>query len=132
MFKLLAVAVVTLGVNIAFGQLAYMRGFKNLGDDSYLLTLKDPVEAIHRYNYVLDMNGMDTTKVYDITKNPIDFGFFKKDPNSDKVIMCFFLKKNGKYDLLFGEIEDENTYFFDVVDENGEVTELKYVKEWKY
>ena len=129
MFKLLAVAVVTLGVNIAFGQLAYMRGFKNLGDDSYLLTLKDPVEAIHRYNYVLDMNGMDTTKVYDITKNPIDFGFFKKDPNSDKVIMCFFLKKNGKYDLLFGEIEDENTYFFDVVDENGEVTELKYVKE---
>lgn len=129
MFKLLAVAVVTLGVNIAFGQLAYMRGFKNLGDDSYLLTLKDPVEAIHRYNYVLDMNGMDTTKVYDITKNPIDFGFYKKDPNSDKVIMCFFLKKNGKYDLLFGEIEDENTYFFDVVDENGEVTELKYVKE---
>jgi hypothetical protein len=129
MFKLLAAAVVTLGVNIAFGQLAYMRGFKNLGDDSYLLTLKDPVEAIHRYNYVLDMNGMDTTKVYDITKNPIDFGFFKKDPNSDKVIMCFFLKKNGKYDLLFGEIEDENTYFFDVVDENGEVTELKYVKE---
>lgn len=129
MFKLLAVAVVTLGVNIAFGQLAYMRGFKNLGDDSYLLTLKDPVEAIHRYNYVLDMNGMDTTKVYDITKNPIDFGFYKKDPNSNKVIMCFFLKKNGKYDLLFGEIEDENTYFFDVVDENGEVTELKYVKE---
>lgn len=129
MFKLLAVVVVTLGVNIAFGQLAYMRGFKNLGDDSYLLTLKDPVEAIHRYNYVLDMNGMDTTKVYDITKNPIDFGFYKKDPNSNKVIMCFFLKKNGKYDLLFGEIEDENTYFFDVVDENGEVTELKYVKE---
>ena len=129
MFKLLAAAVVTLGVNIAFGQLAYMRGFKNLGDDSYLLTLKDPVEAIHRYNYVLDMNGMDTSKVYDITKNPIDFGFFKKDPNSDKIIMCFFLKKNGKYDLLFGEIEDENTYFFDVVDENGEVTELKYVKE---
>lgn len=129
MFKLLAVVMVTLGVNIAFGQLAYMRGFKNLGDDSYLLTLKDPVEAIHRYNYVLDMNGMDTTKVYDITKNPIDFGFYKKDPNSNKVIMCFFLKKNGKYDLLFGEIEDENTYFFDVVDENGEVTELKYVKE---
>jgi hypothetical protein len=112
-----------------FAQLSHMRGFKNLGDDSYLLTLKDPVEAIHRYNYVLDMNGMDTTKVYDITKNPIDFGFFKKDPNSDKVIMCFFLKKDGKYDLLFGEIPDENTYFFDVVDENGEVTELKYIKE---
>jgi hypothetical protein len=31
--------------------------------------------------------------------------------------------------LLFGEIEDEDTYFFDVVDENGEVTELKYIKE---
>lgn len=112
-----------------FGQLSHMRGFKNLGDDSYLLTLKDPIEAIHKYNYVLDMNGMDTTKVYDITKNPIDFGFYKKDPNSDKVIMCFFLRKNGKYDLLFGEIPDENTYFFDVVDENGEVTELKYIKE---
>jgi hypothetical protein len=117
------------GSTSIFGQLSHMRGFKNLGDDSYLLTVKDPVEAIHRYNYVLDMNGMDTSKVYDITKNPIDFGFYKKDPDSDKVIMCFFLRKNGKYDLLFGEIEDENTYFFDVVDENGEVTELKYIKE---
>ena len=117
------------GSTSIFGQLSHMRGFKNLGDDSYLLTVKDPVEAIHRYNYVLDMNGMDTSKVYDITKNPIDFGFYKKDPDSDKVIMCFFLRKNGKYDLLFGEIPDENTYFFDVVDENGEVTELKYIKE---
>jgi hypothetical protein len=106
-----------------------MRGFKKLDDNAYLLTLKDPVEAIHKYNYVLDMNGMDTTKVYDITKNPIDFGFYKKDPNSDKIIMCFFLRKDNKYDLLFGEIEDEDTYFFDVVDENGEVTELKYIKE---
>ena len=118
-----------LGSTTIFGQLSHMRGFKNLGDDSYLLTLKDPIEAIHKYNYVLDMNGMDTTKVYDITKNPIDFGFYKKDPDSDKVIMCFFLRKNGKYDLLFGEIPDENTYFFDVIDENGEVTELKYIKE---
>ena len=117
------------GSTSLFGQLSHMRGFKNLGDDSYLLTVKDPAEAIHRYNYVLDMNGMDTTTVYDITKNPIDFGFYKKDPDSDRVIMCFFLKKNGKYDLLFGEIPDENTYFFDVVDENGEVTELKYIKE---
>ena len=117
------------GSTSIFGQLSHMRGFKNLGDDSYLLTVKDPVEAIHRYNYVLDMNGMDTSKVYDITKNPIDFGFYKKDPDSDKVIMCFFLRKNGKYDLLFGEIPDENTYFFDVIDENGEVTELKYIKE---
>jgi len=117
------------GSTSIFGQLSHMRGFKNLGDDSYLLTVKDPVEAIHRYNYVLDMNGMDTSKVYDITKNPIDFGFYKKDPDSDKVIMCFFLRKNGKYDLLFGEIPDENTYFFDVVDENGDVTELKYIKE---
>lgn len=114
---------------ITFGQLAYMRGFKKLDDNSYLLTLKDPVEAIHKYNYVLDMNGMDTTTVYDITKNPVDFGFFKKDPNSDKIIMCFFLRKDNKYDLLFGEIEDEDTYFFDVIDENGEVTELKYIKE---
>ena len=118
-----------IGSTSLFGQLSHMRGFRNLGDDSYLLTVKDPVEAIHRYNYVLDMNGMDTSKVYDITKNPIDFGFYKKDPNSDKVIMCFFLRKDGKYDLLFGEIPDENTYFFDVIDENGEVTELKYIKE---
>jgi hypothetical protein len=128
MKKLILITVLFCSTSM-FAQLSHMRGFKNLGDDSYLLTFKDPVEAIHKYNYVLDMNGMDTTKVYDITKNPIDFGFYKKDPNSDKIIMCFFLKKNGKYDLLFGEIPDENTYFFDVVDENGEVTELKYIKE---
>jgi len=127
--KNLIIFIFMLSCSTLFGQLAYMRGFKKLDDNAYLLTLKDPVEAIHKYNYVLNMNGMDTTTVYDITKNPIDFGFFKKDPNSDKIIMCFFLRKDNKYDLLFGEIEDEDTYFFDVVDENGEVTELKYIKE---
>jgi hypothetical protein len=105
-----------------------MRGFEKLEDGSYLLTFKNPLEAIHKYNYVLDMNGADTTKSYDITKNPIDFGFFKKDENSDKVIMCFFLRRDNEYDLLFGEIPDEDTYLFDVVDENGVVTELKYIK----
>lgn len=126
MYKFL-VATVALGVNVAFGQLQGMRGFKKLADDSYVLTIKDPIEAIHRYNYVLDQNGADTTKVYDITKNPVDFGFFKKD--NGMVTVCFLLRKNGKYDLLFGEIEDENTVFFDVIDENGEATTLLYEKE---
>lgn len=127
MYKLLAVVMLTLGVNITFGQLSGLKGFKNLGDDSYLLTIKDPIQAIHRYNYVLDMNGADTNKVYDITKNPVDFGFFKNP--SGKVTVCFFLRKDGKYDLLFGEIEDENTYFFDIIDEKGEVVGLTYEKE---
>lgn len=113
----------------AFGQLSYMRGFKKLDDNSYVLTIKDPVEAIHKYNDILDKNGADTNKVYDITKNPVDFGFFKKDPNNDKVVVCFLLRKDGKYDLLFGEIEDENTYFFDIIDEKGEVVGLTYEKE---
>ncbi len=117
-----------LSTSTVFGQLSHMRGFKKLEDGSYLLTIKNPVEAIHKYNYVLDMNGADTSKVYDITKNPIDFGFFKKDENSDKVIMCFLLRHENKYDLLFGEILDEDTFLFDVIDENGEVVGLSYEK----
>ena len=126
--KNLIIFIFMLSCSTLFGQLGYMRGFEKLEDGSYLLTFKNPLEAIHKYNYVLDMNGADTTKSYDITKNPIDFGFFKKDENSDKVIMCFFLRRDNEYDLLFGEIPDEDTYLFDVVDENGVVTELKYIK----
>lgn len=124
----LVLAVLLLGSTTAFGQLSHMRGFKQLEDGSYLLTIKNPIEAIHKYNYVLDMNGADTSKVYDITKNPIDFGFYKKDENSDKVIMCLLLRHDNKYDLLFGEIEDKSTYLFDVIDENGEVIGLTYEK----
>lgn len=126
--KNLIIFIFMLSCSTLFGQLAYMRGFQKLEDGSYLLTTKDSLEAIHKYNYVLDMNGADTSKTYDLTKNPIDFGFFKKDENSDKVIMCFFLRRENEYDLLFGEIPDKNTYFFDVIDENGDILELKYEK----
>ena len=128
MRKLFTSAMLLCGT-ITFGQMTNMQGFKKLDDNSYVLTIKDPVEAIHKYNDILDKNGADTNKVYDITKNPVDFGFFKKDQNSDKLIVCFLLRKDGKYDLLFGEIEDENTYFFDIIDEKGEVVGLTYEKE---
>lgn len=128
MKKLITSAMLLCGT-ITFGQMTNMQGFKKLDDNSYVITIKDPVEAIHKYNYVLDKNGADTNKVYDITKNPVDFGFFKKDSSSNIVTVCFFLHNKGKYDLLFGEIEDENTYFFDVIDEKGEVIGLTYEKE---
>lgn len=121
----------TLSVNLAFGQLGYMRDFKMNSDGLYEMTFKDVREAIHKYNYVLDMNGSDTNAVvYNVTKNPIDFGFFSNDPNSDYVVVSIFLRESNKYKLMFGYIDGStDKYFFDVVDQDGIETTLVYRKK---
>jgi hypothetical protein len=94
------------------------------------MSFKDPIKAIYKYNYVLDKNGSDTNEVvYDITKNPIDFGFFSNDPNSDNIIVSIFLRENNKYKIMFGEIDgNDDKYFFEVIDQNGVITDLYYRK----
>jgi hypothetical protein len=124
----LAVAILALSANMAFGQLGYMRDFKKNSDGYYEMTFKDVKEAIHKYNYVLDMNGSDTSSVvYNVTKNPIDFGFFGNDPNSDSVIVSIFLRDGNRYKIMFAEIDgSSDKYFFDVVDQDGIETSLTY------
>jgi hypothetical protein len=124
----LAVVILALSANIAFGQLGYMRDFKKNSDGYYEMTFKDVKEAIHKYNYVLDMNGSDTSSVvYNVTKNPIDFGFFGNDPNSDSVIVSIFLRDGNRYKIMFAEIDgSSDKYFFDVVDQDGIETSLTY------
>jgi len=121
----------TLSVNLAFGQLDYIHDFKMNSYGFYEMTFKDVREAIHKYNYVLDKNGSDTNDVvYNVTKNPIDFGFFSNDPNSDFVVVSMFLREGNKYKLMFNYIDGScDKYFFDVVDQDGIETTLVYRKK---
>jgi hypothetical protein len=115
---------------ISFSQLDYVNDLKKNEYGLYEMSFKDPIKAIYKYNYVLDKNGSDTNEVvYDITKNPIDFGFFSNDPNSDNIIVSIFLRENNKYKIMFGEIDgNDDKYFFEVIDQNGVITDLYYRK----
>ena len=117
----------------SFAQLDYVKDFKKNEYGLYELSFKDPIQAIHKYNNVLDKNGSDTLNVvYNITKNPIDFGFFSNDENSDNIIVSVFLRENNKYKIMFGEIDGTiDKYFFEVTDQNGVVTDLYYRKNKK-
>jgi hypothetical protein len=75
---------------------------------------------------VLDKNGSDTIGVvYNVTKNPIDFGFFSN--SSDNVILSIFLRDGNRYKIIFTETDiNSDKYFFDVVDQDGIETSLYY------
>lgn len=122
----LVVVMLALGVHMAFGQLNHVNGFKINSDGYYEMSFKDVKEAIHKYNYVLDMNGSDTTGiVYNVTKNPIDFGYFNS--NTDNIIVSIFLRDGNKYKIMFTEIDAHaDKFFFDVIDEDGIETSLYY------
>ena len=112
----------------AFGQLSNVNGFKKNTYDLYEMTFKDVREAIFKYNYVSDKNGADTTKtVFNIMNNPIDFGYFKKDEESENMIVCFLFREGNKYKVMFGEVNaNEKKYFFDIMNEKGEPKGLFY------
>jgi hypothetical protein len=122
----LAVVMLALGAHMAFGQLSHIDGFKINSDGYYEMSFKDVRDAIHKYNYVLDKNGSDTIGVvYNVTKNPIDFGFFSND--SESVIVSIFLRDGNKYKIIFTETDmNSDKYFFDVVDQDGIETSLYY------
>jgi hypothetical protein len=112
----------------AFGQLSHIDGFKKNSYDLYEMTFKDVREAILKYNEVSDKNGADTSgTVYNVLKNPIDFAFFKNDTESDQIIVSILFRDGNKYKIMFGEFNDyEDKIFFDVIDENGKLTQLTY------
>jgi hypothetical protein len=118
---------------ISFGQLGYMRDFKKNSDAYYEMSIKDVREAIHKYNYVLDKNDADTNGiVYDVTKNPIDFCFFRNDPNSSNVIVGVLLREGNKHKLFFGEIDGSyDQELFDVIDQFGNEMTLVYKSKKK-
>lgn len=126
----LIIAVLLLGSTTAFGQqLGYMRDFKKIDENSYMMTLKTEQEAVKMHQTILDLNGIDTTFTkYEWGNNPVVFSYFKLDPNSDEVVVTFIFPHKGKYDVWFMEIKDEDTYFIDVVDMYGESVQLKYIK----
>ena len=63
--------------------------------------------------------------MYNVTKNPIDFGFFSND--SESVIVSIFLRDGNKYKIIFTETDmNSDKYFFDVVDQDGIETSLYY------
>jgi hypothetical protein len=127
---LIILALEILGISLAFTQqLGYMRDFEKVEKDCYMLSFDSEEDAIRKHSEILDLNGLDTTFTkYDRGNNPVVFSYFKIDPNSDEVVATFILQKDGKFDVWFMEVEDQDTHFIDVVDKNGDLIELIYKK----
>ena len=130
MKRLIILALAILGISSAFTQqLGYMRDFEKVEKDCYMLSFDSEEDAIRKHSEALDLNGLDTTYTkYDRGNNPVVFSYFKIDPNSDEVVATFILQKDGKFDVWFMEVEDQDTHFIDVVDKNGDLIELIYKK----
>jgi hypothetical protein len=106
-----------------------MRDFEKVEKDCYMLSFDSEEDAIRKHSEILDLNGLDTTFTkYDRGNNPVVFSYFKIDPNSDEVVATFILQKDGKFDVWFMEVEDQDTHFIDVVDKNVDLIELIYKK----
>lgn len=109
-------------------QIKNLEGFTKHKLGSFKTTLTEE-EAIRTYSDVLDANGMDTTQSnFTRGDNPVVFSYFKENENSKKVNVGFIVKYDGKYDIWFTTIKDESTFFFSVVDKNGEKLDLIYEK----
>ena len=109
--------------------LGYMRGFEKLDNNDYYLRCNSEEEAIQKYMTVWDMNNIDTTRInFYRGDNPVANGYFKIDKTSNKVISSFIIKQDEFYDIWFVEIEDKDTYFMDVLDKNGDIHQITYIK----
>jgi hypothetical protein len=130
MKRLIILALAILGISSAFTQqLGYMRDFEKIDKDCYMLSFDSEEEAIRKHSEILDLNGLDTTFTkYDRGNNPVVFSYFKIDPNSKEIVATFIFPKEGKFDVWFMEVKDQDTHFIDVVDKNGELIELIYKK----
>lgn len=126
MKRLIILALAIIGISSAFTQqLGYMRDFEKIDKDCYMLSFDSEEEAIRKHSEILDLNGLDTTFTkYDRGNNPVVFSYFKIDPNSKEIVATFIFPKEGKFDVWFMEVKDQDTHFIDVVDKNGELIEL--------
>ena len=127
----IVIAMVTLCVNISFGQLTAVNGLKKNKYGLYEASYRDIKDAILKYNYISDRNGADTSDmVYNVMVNPIDFGFFRKDSLSDNIMISLIFREGDRYKVMFGEIDgSEDRVFFDVIDEEGYPLQLAYRKK---
>ena len=112
----------------SFSQLSHVNGFKKNEYDLYEMTFKDAREAIMKYNDISDKNGADTSgSIYNVMINPIDFAFFKNNPESDNIIVSILFTDGKKYKVMFGEFDSrEDKTFFDIQNEMGETVSLVY------
>lgn len=127
----IVIAMVTLCVNISFGQLTAVNGLKKNSHGLYEASYKDIRDAILKYNYISDMNGADTNDVvFNVMVNPIDFAHFRNDSMSDNIIITMIFRDGDRYKIMFGEIDgSEDRVFFDVINEDGRSLQLAYRKK---
>ena len=121
-------AAMLLGSTAVFGQLKGMSGFEVFDDGSFKKKFDTQKEAVARYQNIIDANGYDSTgiNVY-WGNNPVAFESFKSAAKGF-VNIGIIIRFEGKYDVLFTTIPNEDTAFFDVLDNDGVVVSLIYEK----
>ena len=72
--------------------------------------------------------NIETIKVYENSKVPIFW--YSLVGNKRKIAMIFYcIKYRDGYDVVIKKIENKDTYFFSVEENNGEVIDLFYAKQ---
>lgn len=129
MGRLVIVVMLMTSMTALTQNLGGMRGFEKLDNNDYYLRCSSEEEAIRRRNFSMDYNNIDTMRLnYYRGDNPVALNHFKIDKSSNKIITSFIIKEDEFFDIWFIEIDDEDTYFTDVVDKNGNIYQLKYIK----
>ena len=106
-----------------------MSGFEVFDDGSFKKKFDTEKEAVARYQNIIDANGYDSTgiNVY-WGNNPVAFESFKSTAKGF-VNIGIIIRFEGKYDVLFTTIPNEDTTFFDVLDNDGVVVSLIHEKK---
>jgi len=106
-------------------------GFKWTDKDEYLYISQDKEHAIQKCMQAFSMHSsldIETIKVYENSKVPIFW--YSLVGNKRKIAMIFYcIKYRDGYDVVIKKIENKDTYFFSVEENNGEVIDLFYAKQ---
>lgn len=71
---------------------------------------------------------IETIRVYENSKVPI-FWYSLVGNKRKKAMIFYCIKYRDGYDVVIKQIENKDTYFFSVEENNGEVIDLFYAKQ---
>ena len=110
---------------------AIPEGFRWTDKQEYLYSTDTKEHAIEKCKEAFSMHSsldIETIRVYENSKVPI-FWYSLVGNKRKKAMIFYCIKYRDGYDVVIKQIEKEDTYFFSVEENNGEVIDLFYAKQ---
>ena len=131
MRQFILILMMTISINSICQDYAVPDGFVWTDKEEYLYISKDKEDAIQKCMQAFSMYSsidVETIKVYEDSKVPIFWYSLDKDVRN-KAMIFYCIKYRDGYDVVIKKIENKDTYFFSVEENNGEVIDLFYAKQ---